>query len=319
VLEGFDFGVGILLPFLPRDEAERGVMFDAIGPVWDANEVWLVVAAGATFAAFPAWYATMFSGFYIALLLILVCLIIRVVSFEWRSRSDDPRWRSVWQWANTVGSVGAPLIWGIALADLLHGVPLNSSHDYAGSFWDLFSFYSVFAGLAVVLFFAFHGASYLALRTDGDLGRRAAMASRRLAPVAVAGGLALLTWTLVVAHDNNHRNLTAPAFPAALGLLALAYAAVCVYLGRTGRTFTMTALAIVFTIATLFTSLYPRVMVASPHFANSLTLSNAASAHYALKVITIVALVLTPVVLLYQGWTYHVFRGRVTGARAAHE
>jgi cytochrome d ubiquinol oxidase subunit II len=319
VLEGFDFGVGILLPFLPRNERERSVMFDTIGPVWDANEVWLVVAGAATFAAFPAWYATMFSGFYLALLLILVCLIIRVVSFEWRSRSDDPRWRSVWQWANTVGSVGAPLIWGIALADLLHGVPLNSSHDYAGSFWDLFSFYSVFAGLIVVLFFAFHGASYLTLRTDGELGRRAAMMSRRLAPVAVAGGLALLVWTLVVAHDNNDRNLTAPAFPAALALLALAYAAVCAYLGRTGRTFTMTALAIVFTVATLFTSLYPRVMVASPHFANSLTLSNAASAHYALKVITIVALVLTPVVLLYQGWTYHVFRGRVTGARAAHE
>jgi cytochrome bd ubiquinol oxidase subunit II len=319
VLEGFDFGVGMLLPFLPRDETDRDVMFDAIGPVWDANEVWLVVAAGATFAAFPVWYATMFSGFYLVLLLVLVCLIVRVVSFEWRSRGHGPRWRAVWQWANTIGSVGAPLIWGIALADLLHGIPLDSNRDYAGSFWDLFSPFSVFAGLVVVALFAFHGANFLALRTEGDLRRRATAASRRLAPVAVAGGAGLLAWTLVVAHDANHRNLLAPAFPAALGLLALAAAAACAYLRRPGLTFAMTALAIVLTVATLFTSLYPRVLVSSPEFANSLTLSNAASAHYALKVITIVALVLTPVVLVYQGWTYHVFRGRISGGKAAPE
>jgi cytochrome d ubiquinol oxidase subunit II len=319
VLEGFDFGVGMLLPFLAHDEDERGQMFETIGPVWDANEVWLVVAAGATFAAFPLWYATMFSGFYLALLLILVCLIVRVVSFEWRSRSDDPRWRAVWQWANTVGSFGAPLLWGIALADLLHGVPVNSAHDFAGSFLDLFSAYSVFAGLVVVLLFAFHGASYLTLRTDGDLGHRAAAASRALAPAALAGGLAFLAWTLVVAHDNNHRNLAGPVFPAALALIMLTYAAGAAYLRRAGLAFAMTALAIVLTVATLFTSLYPRVLVSSTNFANSLTISNAASAHYALKVITIVALVLVPVVLLYQGWTYYVFRGRVTGAGAAHE
>src|SRR3954451_3431001 len=125
LLEGFDFGVGILLPFLPRDEGERSTMLETIGPVWDGNEVWLVVATGATFAAFPAWYATMFSGFYLAVLLILVLLIVRVVSFEWREKSENPRWRAVWQWANTVGSVGAPFVWGVALASLLHGVPLN--------------------------------------------------------------------------------------------------------------------------------------------------------------------------------------------------
>jgi len=319
VLEGFDFGVGMLLPVLPRDDEERDTMFEAIGPVWDANEIWVVLAAAATFAAFPVWYATMFSSLYLALLLILVCLIVRVLSFEWRSKSDDPRWRRVWQWANTIGSIGAPFLWGLALADLLHGLPLNSNQDFAGSFGDLFSFYSVFAGLAVVVFFAFHGAGYLALRTSSDLHRRAVAMSRRLAPVAVVGGAALLAWTLVVAHDNNHRTLTAPIVPAALALIALAIAATAAYLRRSGPMFAMTALAIVLSVATLFVSLYPRVLVSSPDFANSLTIDNAASAHYALKVITIVALVLTPIVLLYQGWTYYIFRRRLTGARVGHE
>src|SRR5262249_48924837 len=157
LLEGFDFGVGILLPFLPRNERERGVMFDTIGPVWDGNEVWLVVAGGATFAAFPTWYATLFSGFYIALLAILVLLIIRVVSFEWRGKAKGPRWRAAWTAANVAGSVGVPLLWGIALANLVAGVPLNGDGDFAGDFTDLFSAYTVFSGLATVLLFAFHG------------------------------------------------------------------------------------------------------------------------------------------------------------------
>ena len=143
LLEGFDFGVGMLLPVLPRDERERGLMFESIGPVWDGNEVWLVVAGGATFAAFPAWYATMFSGFYIALLLILVLLIVRVVSFEWREKHDSRRWRATWLWANTIGSAGAAFIWGVALANLVHGVPLDSSHVFTGDFLDLFSAYTV--------------------------------------------------------------------------------------------------------------------------------------------------------------------------------
>src|SRR5213596_3517800 len=133
LLEGFDFGVGMLLPFVPRNESERGAMFESIGPVWDGNEVWLVVAGAATFAAFPAWYATMFSGFYIALLLLLVLLIVRVISFEWRQKSESPRWRAVWMWANSIGSYGAALIWGVAFANLVRGVPINSSGDFSGT------------------------------------------------------------------------------------------------------------------------------------------------------------------------------------------
>ena len=133
LLEGFDFGVGMLLPFLPKDERERGQMFQTIGPVWDGNEVWLVIAGGATFAAFPAWYGTMFSGFYLALLLVLFFLIIRVVSFEWREKSESPRWRTAWMWANAVGSFGASLIWGVGLSSLLHGVPINPSTSSCGA------------------------------------------------------------------------------------------------------------------------------------------------------------------------------------------
>src|SRR5262245_22441376 len=198
LLEGFDFGVGMLLPFLPRDERERSTMLETIGPVWDGNEVWLVVAGGATFAAFPAWYASMFSGFYLALLLVLFFLIIRVLSFEWREKSDSPRWRAVWTGANALGSFGAPLIWGVGLSNLLYGVPLDSNGDFTGTFWDLFSPYTVLAGLAVVALFAFHGATFLTLRTAGELCERARHTAIRLSLPAAGLGAAFLVSTVVV-------------------------------------------------------------------------------------------------------------------------
>ena len=313
LLEGFDFGVGMLLPFLPRNERERSAMFETIGPVWDGNEVWLVVAGASTFAAFPAWYATMFSGFYVALLLVLFFLIIRVVSFEWREKSESPRWRATWMWANAVGSFGAPLIWGIGLTALLNGLPIDSNGDFTGDLIDLFSLYTVAAGIAVVLLFAFHGATFLTLRTAGDLGERAAATARRLAIPAAAVGTVALVWTVAVAVDKNDKDLFPPLLPALLGIAALALAAYFVFARRSGAAFTMTAAGTVLLVATLFTSLYPRVMVSSTDFANSLTVENASSAHYALAVMTVVALLVTPVVLLYQGWTYYVFRARVGG------
>jgi cytochrome d ubiquinol oxidase subunit II len=315
VLEGFDFGVGMLLPFLPRSDGERRVMFETIGPVWDGNEVWLVVAAGATFAAFPPWYATMFSGFYLALLIVLFLLIVRVVSFEWRDKSESRRWRAAWLSANTAGSAGAPFIWGVALATLLHGVPLTSNGDFAGDFADLFSLYSVFAGLVVALLFAFHGATFLTLRTTGDLCERAAGTARRLALPAAAAVAAFLVWTIAVAVDRNDKDVFPPVLPAALGITALVFAVVFVFGRSSGRAFAMTALGTVLVVATLFTSLYPRVLVSVPDFSNSLTVSNASSSHYALSVMTVAALILTPLVLLYQGWTYYVFRARLSGER----
>src|SRR5262245_44097600 len=261
LLEGFDFGVGMLLPVVPRDESERRTMLRTIGPVWDGNEVWLVVAGGATFAAFPAWYATMFSGFYVALLLVLFCLIIRVVSFEWRSKSESPRWRSVWTWANAIGSFGAALIWGVGLSNLVYGVPIDSDGDFSGSFWDLFSPYTVFAGIAVVLLFAFHGATFLTLRVRGDLGARAVGSARILAFPALLAGAAFLVWTVVVAMDRNDKDLFPPVLPAAAGVVALVLAVVFGTSGRRGASFAMTGLGTVAVVATLFTSLYPRVMV----------------------------------------------------------
>ncbi|HKB20623.1 MAG TPA: cytochrome d ubiquinol oxidase subunit II [Gaiellaceae bacterium] len=313
LLEGFDFGVGMLLPFVPRNESERGAMFESIGPVWDGNEVWLVVAGGATFAAFPAWYATMFSGFYLALLLLLFFLIIRVVSFEWREKGESPRWRAVWLWANAIGSTGIALIWGIGLASLIHGVPIEANGDYGGNFVDLFTPYTVFAGIAFVLLFAFHGASYLGLRTSGDLLEGVGSAARRLALPAAIVGAAFLIWTIVVAIDRNDKDVFPVVVPAALGIAVLALAVGFVLAGRSGLAFTMTALAAVAFVATLFTGLYPRVMVSSPNFANSLDVSGAASAHYTLAVMTVVALIVTPIVLLYQSWTYYVFRARISG------
>ena len=313
LLEGFDFGVGMLLPFLPKDERERSQMFATIGPVWDGNEVWLVIAGAATFAAFPAWYGTMFSGFYLALLLVLFFLIIRVVSFEWRDKSGSSRWRAVWMWANAAGSFGASLIWGIGLSNLLYGLPIDSNGDYSGTFWDLFSGYTVLGGVTIVLLFAFHGSTYLTVRTTGDLCARAAAAARRLSVVAALVLAGFLSWTVAVAVDRNDKDVFPPILPAALAIAAVVLALLFVFARRSGWAFVMTALATVLWVATVFTSLYPRVMVSSPDFGNSLTVDGASSAHYTLVLMTVVAAIFVPLVLLYQGWTYHVFRARVGG------
>jgi cytochrome d ubiquinol oxidase subunit II len=315
ILEGFDFGVGMLLPFLPRDEAERSAMFESIGPVWDANEVWLVVAGASIFAAFPAWYAAAFSSLYLALLLVLFFLIIRVVSFEWRDKGGTARWRRFWTGANAVGSYGASLLWGIGLANLLEGLPLNSSGDFTGTFWDLFSPYTLLAGLAVVALFAFHGATFLTIRTVGDLHARAERAATRLSIPAVVLGAGFLAATIAVAIDKNDKSVFPPILPALIAAVALLAAAVLVR-ARSGWAFVLTAVGTAAAVATLFTSLYPRVMVSDPNFGNSLTVSGSASAHYTLAVMSIVALIAMPGVLLYQGWTYHVFRRRVGGEEA---
>ena len=313
LLEGFDFGVGMLLPFLPRDESEREQLFHSIGPVWDGNETWLVVAGGATFAAFPAWYATMFSGFYLAFLLLLVCLIVRVLSFEWRSKRDSRRWRSGWMWANTLGSLGASFIWGVGLSSLLYGLPIDSDHVYTGGLIDLFNWYTILAGIAVVLVFAGHGAGYLTLKLDGPLRERALRTAQRLSLTALLAGGLYLAATVAVANDRNDRPIAAPLLPALTGAIAL-LAATLLSRRRPGSSFAATGIAATALVATLFTGLYPRLMISSTDLANSLTITNTASAHYTLNVLTVVAAVFLPLVLTYQGWTYHIFRQRLGSA-----
>ncbi len=314
VLEGFDFGVGMLLPVVGRNDEDKDAMLDTIGPVWDGNEVWLVTAGGATFAAFPTWYASMFSGFYVALLLVLVLLMVRVVSFEWRQKGNGTRWRGAWLWANVAGSVGAPLIWGIALANLVQGVPIDSDGNFAGTFTDLFSPFTVAAGIATVALFALHGAIFLELKTIGELRARAAHLANRIAPPVIGIVAVFLTWTVVVATGNNHKSAIPAAVVAAAAVLGLAIGALLLRRGQSGRAFAATAVGVVLVVATIFTSLFPRVMVSDPNFQYSLTTTNAASSHYALQVMTVVAVILVPVILIYQGWTYHVFRRRLTDA-----
>jgi cytochrome bd ubiquinol oxidase subunit II len=185
VLEGFDFGVGILLPFLGRDDTERRVLVNTIGPVWDGNEVWLLTAGGATFAAFPLWYASLFSGFYLALLLILAALIVRGVCFEFRSKVDSPRWRANWDRAIFAGSALPALLWGVAFANIVRGVPLNAQHVYTGNLLTLLNWYGLLGGLITLSLFSLHGAIFLGLRTDGELRQRAQRAAVRIALAAV--------------------------------------------------------------------------------------------------------------------------------------
>src|SRR5512141_2529184 len=185
-LEGFDYGVGILLPFVSKDDTDRRVVINAIGPVWDGNEVWLLTAGGAMFAAFPNWYATLFSGFYLALVLMLVALIVRGVAFEFRSKDRNPRWRKTWDILIFVGSFVPALLWGVAFANIVSGVPIDAKMNYSGTSFDLLNPCALVAGLVPLLGFALHGALFLSLKTSGDVAARARLAAQRLwLPVVV--------------------------------------------------------------------------------------------------------------------------------------
>jgi cytochrome d ubiquinol oxidase subunit II len=305
VLEGFDFGVGLLLRVLGRDEPQRRVLINTIGPVWDGNEVWVLVAGGATFAAFPEWYASLFSGFYLPLLLILVALILRGVAFEYRGKVDSDAWRRRWDAAIIAGSAAPALLWGVAFANIVRGVKLDANHLYAGTFFDLLNPYALLGGLTTLALFTTHGAVFLALKTDGDIRYQARRLAGRLGVVTVALAAVFLVWTLV-SHDDPVTWLTA-----AVAAVALVGALVLNGLGREGWAFAATAVTIAAAVATLFIALYPNVLPSTLDPANSLTVTNAASTPYTLKIMTWVAVVFTPVVLLYQGWTYWVFRKRL--------
>jgi cytochrome d ubiquinol oxidase subunit II len=302
VLEGFDFGVGILLPVLGRDDRERRVLINTIGPVWDGNEVWVITAAGATFAAFPDWYATLFSGFYLPMLLILVALILRGVAFEYRGKRDDARWRARWDTAIVAGSAVPAFLWGVIFANIARGVPLTADHEYAGAVWQLFHPYALLGGALTLTLFTAHGAGFLALKTRGPVRDRAASLALRTglaATVLLAAGGSLLAGT------------PAAAGLAVVAVLALAGGLLAMGVRREGWAFLGTATAIGLAVACLFAGLYPEVLPSTTDPAGTLTIHNAAATPYTLKIMTWVALVFTPLILLYQGWTYWVFRRRI--------
>ena len=306
VLEGFDMGVGMLHGVLGKDEAGRRAVMSTIGPLWDGNEVWLVVAGAAMFAAFPGWYATLFSGAYLAIVLLLVALILRGVSFEYRDKNQARRWRRTWSRLLVTASVLAPLLIGIALGDLLHGLPIGANHEYTGTFWDLLQPYSILVGVALVSLCLLHGSTFIALKTEGALRYRAAKFARRIAPLTTLLVLAFIAWTHVKAGGGAFLNPVE-----FLAILAVIFAWAVVR-GHEGWAFTATTIAIALSIITIFVDLYPRVMVSSTNPAYSLTVYNSASTPYSLKVMTVVALVLLPIVLAYQAWTYYVFRRRIS-------
>ena len=309
VLEGFDFGVGALHKIVGRTDLERRVAINTIGPVWDGNEVWLVVAGAAMFAAFPPWYATWFSALYLALWLLLAALIVRGVSFEFRGKSDSPRWRSTWSWTLTVGSVLAPLLIGVGLGDLLVGLPIDADGNFTGTFLDLLTPYGLLVGITVLALCLWHGATFLTIRSTGVVLQRAVSLKERLS----------LPATLLVIIFAVCTYLTVR--PGAGGIIALAIPVLAVLaafaLARrargAGRAFAATAVAIGGTIAALFANLYPAVMISTTDDTYTLTVENSTASSYSLTVMTIVAAVMVPLVLAYQGWTYYVFRARVKG------
>ncbi|MFD4140907.1 MULTISPECIES: cytochrome d ubiquinol oxidase subunit II [unclassified Streptomyces] len=304
-LEGFDFGVGILTKLLARDRSERRVLINTIGPVWDGNEVWLLTAGGATFAAFPEWYATLFSGFYLPLLLILVCLIVRGVAFEYRHKRTEERWQTNWEHAIFWTSLLPALLWGVAFGNIVRGVKIDENKEYVGSFLDLLNPYALLGGLVTLTLFTFHGTVFAALKTVGDIRVRARALALKLGLLTAVLALVFLLWTQVSFGDGP----SLVAMTVAVGALVGAVGAIRA--GREGWSFALSGVTITAAVAMLFLTLFPNVMPSSLNDAWSLTVTNASSSPYTLKIMTWCAGIAAPLVMLYQGWTYWVFRKRI--------
>jgi cytochrome d ubiquinol oxidase subunit II len=318
ILEGFDFGVGTLLPFVSKNEADRRAVLTTLGPVWDGNEVWVLVAGGATFAAFPEWYATLFSGFYLPLFLILVSLIVRGVAFEYRSKYGKAQWRQRWDIAIVTASFIPALLWGVAFANIVRGVPIEMSKDgnleYVGGFFNLLNPYALLGGVVTLTVFLTHGAVFLALKTDGGIRERARALALKLGLVAAVAAVAFLAWTNATLPEFNGLVFGLSVLVAVFWLTGL----FSVLKVREGWAFIFSAATIATFVATLFYALYPRVMPSSISSKFDLTITNASSTPYTLKVMTVVAVVMTPLVLVYQGWTYWVFRKRISASQISN-
>ncbi len=310
ILEGFDMGVGILLPFLGKTDLRRRAIINTIGPHWDGNEVWLLTAGGATFAAFPIWYATLFSGFYLALFLMLLALILRAVAFEFRSKDEDPKWRSAWDWAIFFGSAVPALLWGVAFANFLRGVQIEAGFNFTGGFFDLLNWYGILGGLVTLLGFTFHGALFLVLKTQDELQAKARVLAGKLWLPALIVLALFVAATYLLTGIPGQFTLN-PIILAVLAVLALLGSGWFMRKQKDGWAFIMTAITILLATASMFMGLFPRVLVSSIDPGFSLTIYNSASGAMTLKTMSIVALIFVPIVLLYQGWSYWIFRKRV--------
>lgn len=310
VLEGFDFGVGILLPFIGKTDLKRRMLINTIGPHWDGNEVWLITAGGAMFAAFPHWYATLFSGFYLPLSLILLALIVRGVAFEFRSKHESPRWRSLWDWCIFGGSLVPAILWGVAFTNFVRGVPIDQNMNYVGGFFNLLNPYALLGGVVSMLGFSLHGAIFLSLKTPGELCEVSQQVARRLWLPTLAALSAYVVATYFFTDILSRLGINPGPIPIG-AVLAMLSAGYFIYSNRSGWAFIMTAIAIIFSVASIFLVLYPRVLVSSLNPEYSLTIYNAASSTYTLQVMSIIALIFLPFVLGYQIWAYWVFRQRV--------
>ncbi|MFD3659869.1 cytochrome d ubiquinol oxidase subunit II [Streptomyces sp. NPDC058659] len=304
-LEGFDFGIGVLTKLLARDRAEKRVLINTIGPVWDGNEVWLLTAGGATFAAFPEWYATLFSGFYLPLLIILVCLIVRGVAFEYRAKRPEENWQRNWEQAIFWTSLIPAFLWGVAFGNIVRGVKIDAEMEYVGTFGDLLNPYALLGGLVTLTLFTFHGAVFASLKTVGDIRVRARALALKLGLVTAVLALVFLIWTQVDTGDSWSVAAMLVAVVALVGAIGAIKA------GREGWSFALSGVTIAAAVAMLFLALFPNVMPSSLNPEWSLTVTNASSSPYTLKIMTWCAAIATPLVLLYQSWTYWVFRKRI--------
>ncbi|WP_025274091.1 cytochrome d ubiquinol oxidase subunit II [Haloglycomyces albus] len=306
VLEGFDFGVGMLLPVLGRDDRERRLAINTIGPVWDGNETWVITAGGAMFAAFPVWYSSLFSGFYLLLFLILIALIVRGVAFEYRAKGKTERWKATWDRSIFWCSLAASLLWGMVVGNMVYGVALDADHYYVGSFWELFNLPALLGAATFVLLFAGHGATFLSLKTKGEFSQRAHSLAWKLSTVGALPAAVWLVWM------QTHSGSVLSGVFIAVAVASLLTSIVCNLIGRDGFSFSFTAATIAFASAGLFAALWPNVMPSTIQPSYSLTHENAAATELTLTIMSWAGAIFLPVVLLYQGWTYWVFRKRMS-------
>ncbi|MCT9820906.1 cytochrome d ubiquinol oxidase subunit II [Microbacterium sp. W1N] len=312
VLDGFDFGVGMSLPFLGKTDVARRQIINTIGPVWDLNETWVIVAGACLFAAFPEWYATLFSGFYLALLLILLALILRGVSFEYRHRATDERSRRRYDRMIVIGSALPALLWGVAVGNIVQGVPLDADHEFTGSLLTLLNPYGLWVGVTTLLLFFLHGVYFIGLKTDGEVHHDAQALGKKLALPTVVFAAGTVVWTIFIAAGREAPLLWAVIGCGVVAAVALLASVVFNWIDRDGRAFAAGAVSIVFAVLTLWLALFPFVMPSSTDPAFSLTIENASSTDYTLGIMTWAAVIFLPLVLAYQAWTYWIFRKRVT-------